>query len=195
MSAFVNAAPFEESNQIDNKKKIKNQTLKKYNRPKLPTLNFKDNGDVDNLADFKPLAPPKIMKEPHMTKSLEEEYIHEGFSNEENMMDKVSNYPEKYNEKPMSKMQQHMQFMSSLKSNTHPINSNMDNPVLNTHEHQLSHEQKELNEKIDYMIKLLEDQKHEKTDGVLEDVILYSFLGIFMIFLVESFTKAGKYVR
>ena len=45
------------------------------------------------------------------------------------------------------------------------------------------------------MIKLLEDQKHEKTEGVFEDVILYSFLGIFMIFLVESFTKAGKYVR
>ena len=42
---------------------------------------------------------------------------------------------------------------------------------------------------------MLENQKNEKTDGVLEDVILYSFLGIFMIFLVESFTKAGKYVR
>ena len=59
----------------------------------------------------------------------------------------------------------------------------------------MTDDQKELNEKISYMIKLLEDQKHEKTEGVFEDVILYSFLGIFMIFLVESFTKAGKYVR
>ena len=42
---------------------------------------------------------------------------------------------------------------------------------------------------------LKDSKKSEKTDGVLEDVILYSFLGIFMIFLAESFTKSGKYVR
>ena len=45
------------------------------------------------------------------------------------------------------------------------------------------------------MIQLLETQKSEKTEGVIEDVVLYSFLGIFVIFLVESFTKVGKYVR
>ena len=56
-------------------------------------------------------------------------------------------------------------------------------------------EQSELTKKINYMIQLLEAQKSVKTDGVVEDVILYSFLGVFMIFLVESFTKVGKYVR
>lgn len=200
MSLIVNASPYTESNSIDNKKKIKNQTLKKHNRPKLPSINFSE--DENDLADFRPLEPPKIMKEPNMTKSLEDEYITEGFSNEgfnggEKMMNRVSEYPNKYDEKPMSKMQQHIQLTNSLNSNSHPINSgSMTVPLSEAHEHTLTHEQKELNEKIDYMIKLLEDQKHEKTEGVMEDVILYSFLGIFMIFLVESFTKKStKYVR
>jgi hypothetical protein len=50
-------------------------------------------------------------------------------------------------------------------------------------------------EKLNYMIHLLEEQQDQKTDSATEDVILYSFLGIFMIFIVDSFTKVGKYVR
>jgi hypothetical protein len=45
------------------------------------------------------------------------------------------------------------------------------------------------------MISLLEDQHDEKTNNVTEEVILYSFLGIFIIFIVDSFAKVGKYVR
>ena len=45
------------------------------------------------------------------------------------------------------------------------------------------------------MISLLEDQKDEKTNNVTEEVILYSFLGIFIIFIADTFVKAGKYVR
>jgi len=49
--------------------------------------------------------------------------------------------------------------------------------------------------KLNYMISLLEDQQDEKTSNVTEEVILYSFLGIFIIFIVDSFSKVGKYVR
>ena len=50
-------------------------------------------------------------------------------------------------------------------------------------------------QKLNYMISLLEDQQDEKTNNVTEEVILYSFLGIFIIFIVDSFAKVGKYVR
>jgi hypothetical protein len=50
-------------------------------------------------------------------------------------------------------------------------------------------------EKINYMIHLLEQQQHEKTDNITEEFILYSFLGIFIIFVVDSFARAGKYTR
>ena len=197
MSYFVNAAPVDDNNSIEYKKN-RNQTLKRANRPKLPNISFAEDNDVEGLADFKPLAPPKI-KEPHLNHKSDqdnEEFVQEGFGND----DLVSDYPQKYTEKPMSKMQQHIQFMSNIKNNIHPINSQLEKIDCPTHNHDmtaetLSAEQKQIQEKIDYIIKMLENQKNEKTDGVLEDVILYSFLGIFMIFLVESFTKAGKYVR
>ena len=53
----------------------------------------------------------------------------------------------------------------------------------------------QLLEKLNYMIHLLEEQKDEKTGHVMEEVILYSFLGVFIIFIVDSFARAGKYTR
>ena len=50
-------------------------------------------------------------------------------------------------------------------------------------------------EKLNYMIHLLEEQKDEKTGHVMEEVILYSFLGVFIIFIIDSFARVGKYTR
>lgn len=52
-----------------------------------------------------------------------------------------------------------------------------------------------LMQKLNYMISLLEDQQDERTSNVTEEVILYSFLGIFIIFIADTFVRAGKYVR
>ena len=53
----------------------------------------------------------------------------------------------------------------------------------------------ELVEKINYIIDLLEDQQDYKTNSIFEDLILYAFLGIFVIFIVDSFSRSSKYVR
>ena len=50
-------------------------------------------------------------------------------------------------------------------------------------------------EKINYMIHLLEDQQHEKTANITEEFLLYTFMGVFVIFIVDSFSRAGKYTR
>lgn len=50
-------------------------------------------------------------------------------------------------------------------------------------------------EKINYMIHLLEEQQVEKSSNITEEFILYTFLGIFVIFVVDSFSRSGKYVR
>lgn len=47
-------------------------------------------------------------------------------------------------------------------------------------------------EKMNYVIHLLEEQKDEKSGGVVEELILYGFLGVFMIFMVDSFAKVGR---
>jgi len=49
--------------------------------------------------------------------------------------------------------------------------------------------------KLNYMIHLLEEQQDEKTENVTEELVLYLFLGVFVIFVVDSFARAGKYTR
>lgn len=56
-------------------------------------------------------------------------------------------------------------------------------------------DKEELMRKLNYMIALLEAGQDERTGHVTEEVLLYSFLGIFIIFVVDSFARAGKYVR
>lgn len=53
----------------------------------------------------------------------------------------------------------------------------------------------ELMKKMEKILYLLEEQQDEKTGHVTEELILYSFLGVFIIFVVDSFARAGKYVR
>ena len=53
----------------------------------------------------------------------------------------------------------------------------------------------ELMRKLNYMIHLLEENKDEKTQNVTEELVLYMFLGVFTIFVVDSFARAGKYTR
>ncbi len=50
-------------------------------------------------------------------------------------------------------------------------------------------------DKLSYIIRILEDLQMEKTSNITEELVLYSFLGVFIIFIVDSFAKAGKYYR
>jgi hypothetical protein len=50
-------------------------------------------------------------------------------------------------------------------------------------------------EKINYMIHMLENMEAEKTANITEEFVLYSFTGIFIIFVLDTFLKTGKYVR
>ena len=59
----------------------------------------------------------------------------------------------------------------------------------------LSGGQNELMTKLNHILHLLEEQQDHKTSNVTEELILYLFLGVFVIFTVDSFTKVGKYTR
>ena len=53
----------------------------------------------------------------------------------------------------------------------------------------------DINTKLAYLIELLEQEKKEKTDHMTEEIILYGFLGVFVIYVVDSFVRIGKYTR
>ena len=59
----------------------------------------------------------------------------------------------------------------------------------------VSGDDRRLMEKINYMIHLLEEQQMEKTNNVMEEFVLYSLLGVFVIYVVDSFSRSGKYMR
>jgi hypothetical protein len=54
-----------------------------------------------------------------------------------------------------------------------------------------------LMDKINYMIHMLEQQQNERTEHIMEEFILYTLLGVFIIFVVDAFARSGngKYVR
>lgn len=64
-------------------------------------------------------------------------------------------------------------------------------PMITSH----SNPSNQLMEKLNYMIHLLEEQQKEPTQNIMEEFALYGLLGIFMIYIVDSFARVGKYTR
>lgn len=50
-------------------------------------------------------------------------------------------------------------------------------------------------DRLSYIIHMLEEMKHETSNNVTEEFVLYSLLGIFVIYLVDAFARTGKYTR
>ena len=109
--------------------------------------------------------------------------------------DKLENFePEKNNQE--KKISNHLE-------NPVQMGNNMDAasyykqyvPYYRTPDNTESSKNTSLIEKLNYMIHLLEEQQDEKTATVTEELILYLFLGVFVIFAVDSFARAGKYTR
>lgn len=138
--------------------------------------------DGDKLSDFQPLQPPNITSnssndsemdlasdlkfDPNYLLPKTLEKQKSNFSNNDIPTLNLSDYNHTYS------------YNTPVYVNSQPKNS--DNRFL---------------EKVNYMIHLLEEQQDVKTGHVMEEIILYSFLGIFMIFVVDSFARAAKYVR
>lgn len=141
----------------------------------------------DHLQDFKIQTPPNVPKlntfqEPPTTKTTSETIgiKREGFMNAASIhKQRGSSYNDSYAPTPYYKG-----LSLSGKPGTHTTTS-MNN----------SHSPSQLMEKLNYMIHLLEEQQKEPTQNIMEEFVLYGLLGVFMIYLVDSFARAGKYIR
>ena len=76
-------------------------------------------------------------------------------------------------------------------------------PVIKTQDYMLMNESlpvpkstnSEMLYKLNNIIELFEDQKEIKTGQKNEEIILYCFLGVFVIYIMDSFVSIGKYSR
>jgi hypothetical protein len=50
-------------------------------------------------------------------------------------------------------------------------------------------------DRLNYMTQMLESMQMEKTNHITEEFVLYSLLGVFMIYIVDGFSRGGKYIR
>jgi len=225
MSFAVNAALFNENslsndNLIHQKKQIHNKTQKthskeNYNSEKVNSVLEKihnnselEDGENDNLGDFNPPPPPqsagvnKTKTESMMNMSNQHNNLmfktlgrSPQPNNESNNDYDLNNYKNNYfDEKNVEEYYNNILPKYSQKQNLQSINK----PYYNLNYNNLSNNENTqdiLIQKINYMINLLEEQQDEKTNNVTEEVVLYSFLGVFIIFIVDSFAKVGKYIR
>jgi hypothetical protein len=49
--------------------------------------------------------------------------------------------------------------------------------------------------KMNHILELLEQQKEIKTNQKNEEIVLYCFLGLFILYIIDSFVSIGKYSR
>jgi len=135
----------------------------------------------DFLAEFKPLSANPLLPNPPLQRQQQQQptSYKEAFSQNNptptSSGDKYSNYNAVYTPQQSAPYYARM----GLGDSSNSAGGNND----------------KLMEKINYLIHLLEEQQSEKTNYVTEEFLLYGFLGIFMIFIVDSFSRAGKYVR
>jgi hypothetical protein len=210
MSLAMYAAPFDDKNTsvsnddnyINKKKQTHNKTQKMFPKESFTTnssFNSKkvnsvlehlhntstlDEDDEDESLPFSPPPPPQ-------SSGVERKKITENYkllgntpqpvSTENNL--ELNNYQSNYHNKS-SLDDYYKKMLPEYFSQKHPSYS-MDT----------NSSQDILIQKLNYMIHLLEEQQDEKTNNVTEEVVLYSFLGIFIIFIADSFVRIGKYVR
>ena len=170
-------------------KKRKNKTIRK--RAKLPSAkaeeflnsmkNMQENmeemdGDGEGLANFNP--PPKA----ELTKIPED--IVENLDNQNSL------------NQPADDGAVTIEGYNNL--NNDVMKSYYDSyvPYYNNPQNQSTFQNKdELMKKLNYLIHLMEENKDEPNKNVTEELVLYMFLGVFTIFVIDSFARAGKYTR
>lgn len=124
--------------------------------------------------------------------------IHDSAESTENdLYNSLSNYEgsKQKSEKPAYKPKNDLHKMSNTKLAYEEVTNNENNSLLEPGMGLTLDNRDELLQKVNYIIYTLDKQKDIKSDQKIEELLLYSFLGIFIIYVLDSFTKIGKYKR
>lgn len=151
-------------------------------------LNMDSDSDSDELGSF---SPPPLPESAGGQRCMDREPINNSIRNNTIRNNTIADYSAMgNNDIPVS-----IEGFNTLPSKSAEDYYREHVPYYNKINSAPAHNNDELLEKLNYMIHLLEEQQDEKTGHVTEEIILYSFLGIFIIFIIDSFARAGKYVR
>ena len=185
-----------ENNQSDTIESFKNSSDERSSRVTdlLDKLTSSNDDDNNKMGDFKPLSPPKINLNSDYSDDTEiKQYIppapkYSGGAASANILGEMKNYGanDTHSQTFSNYNQSYNQNTTAVPSPYYAKMGISSGP---------SSGDTQLMEKINYMIHLLEYQQHEKTANITEEFLLYTFMGVFVIFIVDSFARAGKYTR
>ena len=225
MSLAMYAAPFDNDsseyknndndNIINKKRQTHNKTQKKYPKENfdqekvnsvLEKIHNNSNMDEeDTLANFSPPPKPEsvgvsktIATEKMQNMTNENMFRTLGkapspnYENDENL--ELNNFNSNYADNKSAE-DYYKKFIPGYVPGKNPVNKQYYNSAMPSANMPGGDSNDLLLKKINYMINLLEEHQDERTSNVTEEVVLYSFLGIFIIFVVDSFSRVGKYVR
>jgi hypothetical protein len=223
MSLAMFAAPFDDnpSNEISNNKNMSNNKKQAHNKTQRKHSKYDmDNNKVNSVLeeihnnstedDENPLGdfnPPPMPDSAGVSKTnTAEQTMQLNKQKNTEMFRIMSNAPQpntptdvgySYNNQSDQKTvdEYYRKILPGYDSTRQTVNKPYYNTAAYGSHQQSNGEQDALLQKLNYMIHLLEEKQDEKTNNVMEEVILYSFLGIFIIFVVDSFARVGKYVR
>lgn len=202
---------------IGRKKNSNNKTQKRYYTPPSPKDNNTDkinnilrtihnlpDDNDEELSDFNELLPPPISAGVEQTKAKEGFGTANQLSSfvspvnppeiDENIKSIYSNLNAPTNDMSFASATDYGRFIPDY-TKMYGTNGQKPQQKMTGFTGGAKGQNDALMEKLNYMITLLEQQESDKTNNVTEEVILYSFLGIFIIFIVDSFARVGKYVR
>ena len=159
----------------------------------LDKLTSSENEEDNNkMGEFKPISPPEMNSKSDYSDDTEiKQYIPpmpkmSGGAASSNILGEMKNY---------GANDTHSQYLSNYNKSYEPPTKPVTAPYYAKMGIDSSGGESQLMEKINYMIHLMEEQQHEKTENITEEFLLYTFLGVFVIFVVDSFARAGKYTR
>jgi hypothetical protein len=191
---YNNVNPANNSDNLNGKRKPNNKTQKNYPKDSSEKVNSvlqsihnlpPPSTTDQTMSDFIPIPPPSSAGVEN-TRLREyalagQQPVNSSVSSSNNSTDQNPVYPSYFNQ-AMKDTTDYSQF-------THA------NPIQSSSYSSSTSREDILMTKLNYMINLLEQSQDEKTNNVTEEIILYCFLGIFIIFVVDSFVRVGKYVR
>lgn len=176
----------------DNKNRERNRRIQKLLNDNNINNNLMNN-ESDDLEDFNPPSHPAI-QEPK--KIVKENFTFDNMKNEllRNSDEEEESQKQQHNDNPVNKENFQQLSANNLQQYYEKYNAYL-NSENNYNKQYVSVSNEELLKKIDHILFLLEEQRETRTNYVTEELILYIFLGIFVIYLVDSFVKVGKYIR
>tara|TARA_B100000927_G_scaffold241562_2_gene203069 strand:+ start:3321 stop:3965 length:645 start_codon:yes stop_codon:yes gene_type:complete len=155
-------------------------------KPSVVDANSDD--EDDGLSNYEPTDNVGSNLDNSNEKSEEKEMLNQGLNQQNEFILRQENFQKMHQERKDNLAP----YLSELTNYTDYQNPN--NNYTNENRNVMQTEN-DLMKKLNYVVHMLEEQQDEKTQSITEELILYTFLGIFVIFVVDSFSKVTKYKR